>query len=290
MLKSIYGEFEKSLRKKYSQKEAFEELKEYSTSENIVSKLIKNKIVKDEKTYLKDLHSFLIKYTKHQLKNEYSSDKIIAHLIQGLEDSEKIANLMYERVSELFSTYDPEKEKELENMKKLSEYIVKNVKPGKNKNEMGWDLNKEEIIILRKFASELLNYLKFKEELEKYIESLMKKFAPNLTIVAGPILGARLISNAGSLEKLSKFPSSTIQVLGAEKALFRHLKSGAKPPKHGLVLQHPLVLSAGKKKGKVARMLASKIMIACRTDYFSKGKKKIGEKLLNELKNKIKNI
>ncbi len=288
MLKSIYGEFEKKLKKKYSQKEAFENLENYSTDENVVKKLIENKIVKDEKTYLKDLHDFLIDFTKFKLKREYSPDKIVVQLVQGLEDSEKITNLMYERVSEIFSTYDPEKEKEFTNMKQMSEYIVKNVKQGKNKNKMGWDLNKDEILILRKFSLELLNYIKFKEELEKYIEKIMKKFAPNLTIVAGPILGARLINSAGSLERLSKFPSSTIQVLGAEKALFRHLRSGAKPPKHGLVLQHPLVLAAGKNKGRVARMLASKIMIACRTDYFSKGKKIIGEKLLEDLKNKVK--
>jgi len=79
-------------------------------------------------------------------------------------------------------------------------------------------------------------------------------------------------------------------VLGAEKALFRHLRSGAKPPKHGLILQHPLVLSAKNKRGRIDRLLASKIMIAVRTDYYSKGKKKIEKELLKDLEEKAEKI
>jgi nucleolar protein 56 len=94
--------------------------------------------------------------------------------------------------------------------------------------------------------------------------------APNLAFIAGPVLGAKLIEKAGSLKRLGMIPSSTIQVLGAEKAMFRALKSNARPPKHGLVYQHPYVNSAARdKRGSRARSLAAKIAIAARADVFS---------------------
>jgi nucleolar protein 56 len=82
-------------------------------------------------------------------------------------------------------------------------------------------------------------------------------------------VGARIISKAGSLARLATLPASTIQILGAEKALFRALKTGARPPKHGLLFQHPLIHSAPKwQRGKIARAVASKVAIAARIDYY----------------------
>jgi len=99
------------------------------------------------------------------------------------------------------------------------------------------------------------------------------------------MLGARLISIAGSLERLARLPSSTIQILGAEKALFRHLRSGAKPPKHGVILQHPIV-SGAKNKGRAARKLASKTAIAAKMDFY--GNRDISKKLKEDLEAKMK--
>ena len=94
--------------------------------------------------------------------------------------------------------------------------------------------------------------------------------SPNLSSLVGPVLSARLMSVVGGLDELSRLPSSTIQVLGAEKALFRHLRTGAKPPKHGLIFQHPLVNRAPRKlRGKISRSLASKIAILSRVDCYS---------------------
>ena len=101
----------------------------------------------------------------------------------------------------------------------------------------------------------------------------MKAVAPNLNIIAGPMLGARLISTAGSLEKLAAFPSSTIQVIGASKALFKHLRARAPSPKHGIIYSHPLINTAPWWiKGKIARALAAKLSLAARIDFYS-GKK-----------------
>ena len=84
-------------------------------------------------------------------------------------------------------------------------------------------------------------------------------------------LGAKLISHAGGLKRLATYPSSTVQIMGAEKALFRHLKSGDRPPKYGLIYRHPQIRGAKWwNRGKIARMLASKISLACRKDIFTK--------------------
>ena len=110
----------------------------------------------------------------------------------------------------------------------------------------------------------------------------MQEVALNLRGLIGPILGARLISLAGSIEKLARFPSSTIQVLGAEKALFRALKTGARPPKHGVIFQHTLIHSAPWwQRGKIARVLAGKIAIAARIDMYG------GQYLAEDLKQSV---
>jgi nucleolar protein 56 len=114
----------------------------------------------------------------------------------------------------------------------------------------------------------------------------MKRYCPNLLEITGMMLGAKLIAKAGSLKRLSQFPASTIQVLGAEKALFRHMKTGARPPRHGMLIQHPIVAQAKQKEhGKRARTLADKISIAAKVDYF-KGEF-IGKKLKKELIDKF---
>ncbi len=99
------------------------------------------------------------------------------------------------------------------------------------------------------------------------LSSTVRGLAPNLTEVVGPLLAARLIESAGSIQRLARMPSSTVQVLGAERALFRHLKEGKKPPKHGLLFQHPAVHTAPYwARGRIARALAGKASIAARTD------------------------
>ena len=107
---------------------------------------------------------------------------------------------------------------------------------------------------------------------------------PNFHYIAGPLIGAKLLEHAGSVKKLVEMPSSTIQLLGAEKALFRHITKGTKSPKHGLIINHPIVQKA-KDKGKASRLLADKLSIAIRIDYF-KGEFK-ADKLLEEIKKKL---
>ena len=103
--------------------------------------------------------------------------------------------------------------------------------------------------------------------LREALEEAVLGLAPNLAAVAGPLVGARLIGLAGSLERLSRMPSSTVQLLGAERALFLHIREGAPAPKHGVIFQHPAVHSSPPwLRGRVARALAGKISIAARAD------------------------
>ena len=116
----------------------------------------------------------------------------------------------------------------------------------------------------------------------------MKEIAPNISTIIDPILGARIISSAGSLEKLSRLASSSIQLLGAEKALFRHLRKKTKPPKYGLLyLDHRVQNAPKEKRGRIARLIASKLSIAARIDFYSK---QLNPRLKKELKDELKKV
>jgi nucleolar protein 56 len=135
---------------------------------------------------------------------------------------------------------------------------------------MGATLDEEDVKALQSYTQGVLDLYNERERLTEYISALAQEIAPNVIHLAGPVLGAKLIDKAGGLRRMAMMPSSTIQVLGAEKAMFRALKSKAKPPKHGLLFQHPYVHSAPRdKRGSRARALAAKLAIAARADVFS---------------------
>jgi nucleolar protein 56 len=120
------------------------------------------------------------------------------------------------------------------------------------------------------------------------VENEMKVVAPNLTAILGSSVGARILSKAGSLKKLATLPASTIQVLGAEKALFRALKTGTQPPKHGILFQHPIVHAAPRwQRGKMARAVAAKAAIAARVDVYGGG---LNQTLLEKLNVRVTEI
>ena len=145
---------------------------------------------------------------------------------------------------------------------------------------------KDKIQPLQNTISTVNNEMK---TLEKQIEQDMQQIAPNITEMVGPLIGARLISLAGGMERLATMPSSTIQLLGAEKALFRFKKEGGKPPKHGVIFQHSQINRNPKEiRGKIARTLATKIAIAAKADAFTK--RDISKNLKEKLDKRIKEI
>jgi nucleolar protein 56 len=154
---------------------------------------------------------------------------------------------------------------------------------------MGAELAEEDIDQIRAMCKNTLSLYNMRQKLETYLDSVMEEVAPNIRVLAGSLLGARLIALAGGLNNLAKMPASTIQLLGAEKALFRSLKTGARPPKHGIIFQHALIHEAKRwQRGKMARALAGKLAIAARTDAFSG--KYAGDKLQTDLEKRISEI
>jgi len=128
-----------------------------------------------------------------------------------------------------------------------------------------------------------------RDELDTRIEDATRTIMPNTTYLTGSLMAARLLSMAGGLKQLPLLPASTIQTLGAEKALFKHLKDNTPPPKHGVIFQYPELRRVPRKdRGKVARLLAAKVAIAARLDYFAGDFK--GEDLKRKLEKRIREI
>lgn len=242
------------------------------------------------------LQEFMIELTKLKMKSGLSKDKLISQAVLFTEEVNKTMNMYYERLSEWYGFYYPEVIKQITHLEQFAKLVgEKRDKVSKElkipEKSMGFDIEENDLAMIKQAGEELGADIKFKERLESYIESEMSKLAPNLAKIAGPILGAKLIEIAGSLENLAKMPASTIQILGAEKALFRHLRKGTKPPKHGILLQHQLMRKVGPKdRGKVARSLASKIAIAAKVDFYSKGKDLVWQEINKELEERVKKI
>jgi nucleolar protein 56 len=157
-------------------------------------------------------------------------------------------------------------------------------------DSLGAEITDADAMAIQSLAKTIITIIHEKQEVEKYIESRMKEIAPNLSHLAGPLIGARLISLTGGMGRLSKLPSSTIQLLGAEKALFKHLKDNAKPPKHGVIFQHPMIHRAPPwQRGKIARAFAAKISMAVRIDQHGNGRF-IGQELEADLKKRVDEI
>ena len=241
---------------------------------------------------LKKLRDLNLKIAKKKVKESINEDNLISQTINSIDEIDKVSNTLVKRLKEWYSLYNPEFVVSISNNQKFVDLIQKKSKNQllnelKVKETMGADLSKPDLGAIMVLAKEIESIMAYKETQKKYLESLMKKYCPNLHTIAGTTIGAKLIEHTGSLRKLAVLPSSTIQILGAEKALFRHIKTGAKPPKFGIIHDHQFILQSNKaEQGKKARALADKISLAVRTDFF-KGKF-IADKLNEELKLKFK--
>lgn len=230
--------------------------------------------------YYSLLHEVTLEAAKVQVSGALTPDQRIIQAVEALDDINETTNSLSERLFEWYGGYFPESGLGGED---LAHFIVKygsreNVSSedplySKAKNSMGAKLEPAEEVLLKGFAESVCSLYERRLQIENYIENSMELVAPNLKLIAGPMLGARLISLAGSLEKLAEFPSSTIQVIGASKALFKHLRARASSPKHGIIYSHPLINTAPWwLRGKIARAVASKLSLAARVDFYS-GKK-----------------
>lgn len=148
---------------------------------------------------------------------------------------------------------------------------------------MGFDLSEIDMQNIERFATRVVQLAEYRENLRTYLTTKMNSVAPNLTSLVGILVGARLISHAGSLTNLAKFPASTVQILGAEKALFRALKTKSNTPKYGLIFHSSFVgKAAAKNKGRISRYLANKCSMACRIDSFGEAPTQVYGDMLHE--------
>lgn len=246
------------------------------------------------------IHEVSQELTKHRLNKALESeDLLLIQAIDSIEEMDELISKMVERLREWYSIHFPEldviKGHELY-VKLVAEYgdkdsIINSEMLNSELNideRMGASIGQVDILMLKDLADSLMKLQKTRKSLTLYIDDKMKELAPNLRDLTGASLGAKLIAHVGGLKRLSLLSSGTIQVLGAEKALFRHLKTGERPPKHGLIYQHPMIRSAKWwLRGKIARALASKISLAVRVDVFSG---EFSPEIKNNFNQKVENI
>lgn len=226
---------------------------------------------------LKNVRDKVMDIASKSIGYSYNIDDIIIKQIEAIYDLERIIEQMSKRLRDMVSIYDYDLSL-LDQDLFLNNIIDKEF----SKNRIGKiDCDMKDAII---FAKTIIDNKKALDKLSKSLETIMKTNFPNLTYTAGYKMGANFISHAGSFFTLFIFPASTIQLMGAETALFRHLVTHAKPPKHGIIANHPLVLKS-KNKGRMARRLASLIARSTKYDFAKRGLiiKKEYEKLENEI-------
>lgn len=227
--------------------------------------------------------------SRHKLK--FSADKVDSMIIQAVkmvDDLDKELNVYAMRTKEWYGWHFPELAKILnDNLAyarvvltvgmrmnavetDLSEILPEEVEAAVKaaaEISMGTEISDDDLENIKLLANQVLVYTEYRAQLSSYLESRMRAIAPNLSALVGYLVGARLISHAGSLISLAKSPGSTIQILGAEKALFRALKTKHDTPKYGLIYHSSLIGQAtGKNKGKIARMLSAKAALGLRVD------------------------
>ena len=234
-------------------------------------------------------------------------DHSIIEGIKAYNELEKIRNLLYERLEEWYSAYFPNLK--LSNHETYAKIIskVKNKEVDASilkeilgeeygnihnsiKSSSGFpEIDDEEYKTLSSLANQELSIIKLQDTISNYLEIQTKKLMPNVVYLIDYKIAAEMLSMAGSLEHLAIMPSSTIQLLGAEKALFKHIKFGSRPPKYGYLFKLPELANFDKKeKGRMARVYATKISIAARADYYTKRfiADKLKETIIKNSKNK----
>jgi nucleolar protein 56 len=254
--------------------------------------IVKAGFANNEQDAMQALREFAINLSSSRVKE--ASEKLDLHIIQSinaLDELDKIINTVGARMREWYGLHFPELDNlvsslgvyaEIVSRAGLRENIIVEILQSIGlqdkkvevildaaKRSKGGDMTPENLAIVKRLADEVIAQSDLRRVLADHIEAAMETVAPNVKELLTAAVGARIISKAGSLARLARLPASTIQILGAEKALFRALKTGARPPKHGLLFQHPLIHSAPKwQRGKIARAVASKVAIAARIDYY----------------------
>jgi len=255
-------------------------------------------------------------YSRAKVKfNVHRADNMIIQSIALLDQLDKDINTFAMRIREWYSYHFPElvkivpdnyayarcaqmigdrKQLTAEKIPELEEFLMDSSRAvaivDAAKMSMGMDISPIDLINIERFAKRVIGLAEYRLELAEYLKSKMHQVAPNLATLIGEQVGARLISHAGSLTNLAKYPASTVQILGAEKALFRALKTRGNTPKYGLIFHSTFIGRAGaKNKGRISRYLANKCSIATRIDCFNEAQTDVfGKALRDQVEERLK--
>ena len=251
----------------------------------------------------------MIKKAKEGISSAYSNEEFaLMQAISAYLETGKSYNLAFERLSEWYGIYYPEIKMSnanqlaelamVLNSEAISKEEINAVIKDEQKSEsifkkatstIGRKMNANEKKAIMGFAKMSIQMLETLTELETYLKAASTAIMPNTTYLTDEKIAAELLSKAGSLERLATMPASTVQLLGAEKSLFKHIKFGSKPPKYGVLFKLADISNGPRdKRGRIARAYATKISIGLKADYFTKNF--IAEKLKQDLEATIKKI
>ena len=229
--------------------------------------------LRDQK-FFKEFYDKNVEITKQKIKESVSEDSFIVNAISNINELDRATNTLIKRLREWFALYLPEYEHEMHSQEIFVQSVINKKKIElmeelNIKETMGADFNEIHVKEIQLLAERISSLQLLRKEHEDYLEKIMIKYCPNILELAGTTIGAKLLELAKSLKRLAMLPASTIQLLGAEKALFRHIKSGSKSPKYGVIFAHQLIQGSKRSvRGKAARMLADKLSICARIDFF----------------------
>ncbi len=272
--------------------------------------LVNSGFANDENDAMEKLREFAIQLSSSKVTEvSQSPDLHIIQAINTLDETDKIINSISSRLREWYGLHFPELDNLIDSINGYSQIVLSGTRENiskedfekagfsKDKVEMlslikeksrGGNISEKNFVIVQSLAKQILELFELRKNIEEHVDEQMKEEAPNISAILGTAVGARILAHAGSLNRLGRMPSSTIQILGAEKALFRSLKTGANPPKHGILFQHAAVHAAPRwQRGKIARAVAAKAAIAARVDLFKAG---LNETLLEKLNVRVKEI
>lgn len=243
-----------------------------------------------------DIRKKALDRTKEDLKQSADRDQYLVKAAKFLDQLNEDIKPDMERLRDWYSLHFPELEEELGDDEELIEILQRGVhrdelEPFQEmaENSTGSPMTEKDQEMLEKTVDLLSDKYKLREELEEYICETAKEEMPNLSKLLGPLLATKLVGIQGSLESLAKQPASTIQMLGAEKALFRYLHGEGTPPKHGVLFEHNFVNSLPEDtRGKMARFMANKAAMAARLDNY--GDKDKGKELREEAQQKYDSL
>lgn len=284
------------------------ELEEVQTSKPQI--IVDSGFAKDVQDALGKLRDFSLGLSSSKVTEASESpDLHIIQAISTLDEIDRIANALSSRLREWYGLHFPELDNIVDSINGYAQIVLGGKRDALTRevlegagfpeskvemislvasNSRGGDISEVNLSIVQSIARQIIDFYELRKKLEGHIETQMNANAPNLSAILGTAVGARMLGRAGSLQRLASLPASTIQILGAEKALFRSLKTGSQPPKHGLLFQHAMVHAAPRwQRGKIARAIAAKAVIAARVDVYGEG---LNRTLLDKLNVRVVEI